>query len=236
MQTSMQAMPIESTANLLNELRRRREQIYARKAVMCLDGSERPVWPVGLDADRGRALQRIMQSAASPAFRRIVETGFAYGMSASFLVEAAIEAYGLEAEVVSIDPFAATQWNSAGILHMDAAQERGVHRLITAESARALPELVASGRRFDAAFIDGDHRFEGVFVDIFYCRKLLSDGATIVVDDAWMPSIRKACDFFVSAELCALVDTSDIAYASKFITLRVTAKGDEREWDHFVSF
>lgn len=34
------------------------------------------------------------------------------------------------------------------------------------ESQIVLPRLLAEARRFDLAFVDGNHRFEGVFLDL----------------------------------------------------------------------
>ncbi len=36
-----------------------------------------------------------------------------------------------------------------------------------------LPRLLAEGRGFDLAFLDGNHRFEGVFLDLVYSGRVL---------------------------------------------------------------
>ena len=40
------------------------------------------------------------------------------------------------------------------------------------------------------AFVDGDHRFEGVFLDLYFMTRLVTPGALVVVDDMWMPAVR----------------------------------------------
>ena len=64
--------------------------------------------------------------------------------------------------------------------------------MIEEESQLALPGLVAQRREFDFAFIDGDNRFEGVFLDLYYMTRLVRPGGLIIVDDLWMPSVRMA--------------------------------------------
>ena len=56
---------------------------------------------------------------------------------------------------------------------------------------KALPELYASGRRFGLIFLDGWKTFDHVWVDVYYCARMLEIGGMIVFDDARMPSVRK---------------------------------------------
>jgi hypothetical protein len=46
----------------------------------------------------------------------------------------------------------------------------------------------ASGARL----IDGNHRFEGVFLDLYFMTRLVRPEDLIVVDDMWLPSVRTA--------------------------------------------
>jgi hypothetical protein len=64
-----------------------------------------------------------------------------------------------------IDPFQETRFADRG-LHV--LEEAGVLELVEYhpdESQIVLPRLLAEGRRFDLAFVDGNHRFDAVFVD-----------------------------------------------------------------------
>ena len=69
----------------------------------------------------------------------------------------------------------------------------------------------------DFAFIDGDHRFEAVFVDLYFMTRLLRPEGLIVMDDMWMPSIRTA-----------------VAYAERnlAVTLEPDALPDAFRWRH----
>src|SRR5207248_1052002 len=51
------------------------------------------------------------------------------------------------------------------------------------ESQLVLPRMVAEGRSFDFAFVDGNHRFDRVFLDLAYVGRLLHPGAVVFVDD-----------------------------------------------------
>ena len=80
-------------------------------------------------------------------------------------------------------------------------EEAGVRELVELQVERsetALPRLLAEGRNFDLAFVDGNHRFEGVFLDLVYCGKLLRPGAVVFVDDMQLPAVRRAARFCVS--------------------------------------
>jgi predicted O-methyltransferase YrrM len=224
-------------ADTLSNLAREREAIYTRGHLRCEDGSTLPCWPVGLSRERGEALRDL---AITERARRCIETGFALGLSASFLLEAALHAAPADstsdALVVSMDPYQTLTWKGAGRRHLRDAGITTQHRFLEEPSELALPRLAAAGERFDLAFIDGDHRFEGVLIDTFYARKLVGDDKLIVLDDAWMPAVQKCAAFFESAHLCRREPTPPDSPLSKLILLRVERRGDSRSWDHFVDF
>jgi hypothetical protein len=62
----------------------------------------------------------------------------------------------------------------------------------------ALPQLLGEGRIFDLAFVDGDHRFDGVFVDLFYLARLVRPGGAVFLDDYQLPAVERAASFFVA--------------------------------------
>lgn len=217
----------------LAALRATRDHIYTARHVLGEDNSRHEIWPVGLTCERGESLRDL---ALSERAATILETGFAYGMSASFLLEAALTLSSTSARLLSMDPFQTSHWKGAGIRHLREAGLARFHELIEEPSDAVLPRLIAENRRFDLAFIDGDHRFESVFLDIHFARKLVGPGGLIVVDDAWMPSVQKAAAFFASANLCRREATPADSPLSKFILLRADAAGDARAWDHFAPF
>jgi methyltransferase family protein len=66
------------------------------------------------------------------------------------------------------------------------------------DSQIVLPRLLAEGRRFDLAFIDGDHRFDAVFLDLIYAGRLVKARGIVFVDDAQLATVRKAIAFCVA--------------------------------------
>ena len=62
----------------------------------------------------------------------------------------------------------------------------------------ALPRFLEEGRRFDLAFVDGNHRFDGVFLDLIYLGRLVRGGGIIFVDDFQFRAVAKATSFCTS--------------------------------------
>ncbi len=62
----------------------------------------------------------------------------------------------------------------------------------------ALPRLWSEGQEFDLALVDGDHRYDSVFVDPYFLNKLVNTDGLIVADDLRLPAVRTAVEFFVS--------------------------------------
>jgi predicted O-methyltransferase YrrM len=85
-----------------------------------------------------------------------------------------------------------------GVAILEEAGVRDLVELQVERSETALPRLLAEGRRFDLAFIDGNHRFEGVFLDLVYSGKLLKPRGVVFADDAQLPAVRRAAQFCVS--------------------------------------
>jgi predicted O-methyltransferase YrrM len=159
---------------------------YSRGAVPANDGHPLPLAPHSLDEQGGEALRDL---AVAEGAQRTIEVGLALGMSALFMCEAVLQRAGRH---VAIDPFQQESWKGAGLRTLREAGVEQIVEVIEEESQLVLPRLLAEGRRFDFAFIDGDHRFEGVFVDLYFMTRLIEPGRLVVVDDMWMPSVRTA--------------------------------------------
>jgi hypothetical protein len=121
--------------------------------------------------------------------------------------------------------------------------------VIEEESQLALPRLVAEGREFDFAFIDGDHRFEGVFVDVYFMTRLVKPGGLIVIDDTWLPSVRTVVAY-VEKNLRATLEPDTLPNGFRWrrrplrrgvpsgtgdmAVLRLPHEPPEARWDEFV--
>jgi predicted O-methyltransferase YrrM len=162
------------------------DDAYRNGSVLDHRGRAAPLAPHSIERAQGEALRDL---AIAEDAQRTVEVGLALGMSALFLCQAVLPRGGRH---VAIDPFQRESWNGAGLRTLREAGVEGFVEVIEEESQLALPRLVAEGREFDFAFVDGDHRFEGVFLDLYFMTRLVKPGGLVVVDDIWMPAVRTA--------------------------------------------
>src|ERR687896_265219 len=105
--------------------------------------------------------------------------------------------------------------DGTGLRTLRDAGVEGMVEVIEEESQLALPRLVSDGRQFDFAFVDGDHRFEGVFLDLYYMTRLVKPGGLIVIDDMWMPAVRTA-GAFVERNLGATLEPEALPNAFRW--------------------
>jgi predicted O-methyltransferase YrrM len=167
-------------------LREYLDRAYREGAVLDRRDERIGLAPHSIEREQGEALRRL---ATAEGASRTIEVGLALGMSALFLCRALLERGGRH---VAIDPYQEESWNGAGLRTLSEAGVGDMVEVIEEESQLALPRLVREGREFDFAFIDGDHRFEGVFLDLYYMTRLVRPGGLVVVDDTWMPAVRLA--------------------------------------------
>lgn len=99
-----------------------------------------------------------------------------------------------------------------------------------------LPRFVGEGRRFDLAFVDGNHRFDGVFVDLVYLGRLIRPGGIVFVDDYQLPAVARATSFFVTNLRWTLEDVSAADELHQWAALRTSVVADTRRFDDFVDF
>jgi predicted O-methyltransferase YrrM len=162
---------------------------YRAGSVPDARGQPIPLSPHSIERGEGEAL-RALVSAEGAA--RTIEVGLALGISALWFCGAVA---GRGGRHVAVDPFQRESWNGAGLRTLREAGVEELVEVIEEESQLALPRLAAEGREFDFAFIDGDHRFDGAFLDLYYMTRLVRPGGLIVLDDLWMPSIRTVVSY-----------------------------------------
>jgi predicted O-methyltransferase YrrM len=185
------------------------------------------VLPVAIGPTEGAALSEWVRREGA---LRTIETGLGYAVSTLFICEGLL-ANGPGGRHVAIDP---NRLDS-----LDRLEEGGVRDLVEfypEESQIVLPRLLSEGRRFDLAFIDGNHRFEGAFLDLVYCGRLLEPGAVAFVDDMQLPAIRRATSFCVS-NLGWTIEDEGSEGEHEWVVLR-TGSPDafHRPFDSFAEF
>jgi predicted O-methyltransferase YrrM len=146
-----------------------------------LMASKRDGWPY-CPADEGDVLFGL---AGSLTGQDALEVGFATGSTAAYIL------FGLTSgRLTSID-YDQNHYERAGETLVRDLGLADRHRLIERDSIRALPELHEAGARFGLVFLDGWKTFDRMWVDTFYCARMLTPGGFIVFDDAQMPAVRK---------------------------------------------
>jgi predicted O-methyltransferase YrrM len=224
-------------------------------------GRRIPLEPVGTQERQGEYIRDL---AVELGAKRILETGLGLGLSSLFLCEALLASGDPDVHLVTSDPLQKEIFDDAGLLTLRNAGVDELWEFHRAPSMLVLPRLVDEGLKrpgagadalnlgtvsaFDFAMIDGDHRFEGAFLDIYYAMGLVRPGGLIVVDDYWMPAVRLAVSYFEKnmglERLPGAVDTGKRSvkrllrkgWKPRAVVLRRPDKVVFRPHDHFVRF
>jgi predicted O-methyltransferase YrrM len=219
------------------------DRCYREGRVLDVKGDPVELVPHSIERAQGEALREL---ATAEGAGRTIEVGLALGLSGLFLCQAVLARGGRH---VAIDPFQRESWNGAGLRTLREAGVEGLVEVIEEESQLALPRLVVEGREFDFAFVDGDHRFEGVFLDLYFMTRLVRPGGLVVVDDMWMPAVRTAVAY-VEKNLAATLEPDALpnafrwrrrplsrgvpAGAGDIAVLRLPRQRPVLRWDEFV--
>lgn len=167
------------------------EEIYRTGVVQDSEGAVRSAFPTALRYEQGVSLYRMVR-VLQPSHS--LEVGMAYGLGSLFTCQGHIDNGGFGRHV-AIDPFERSLYKSCGILNLRKAGLERFLEFYEEASHLVLPRLISEGRRFELAFIDGNHLFDYTMVDLFYVDKLLPVGGCLLLDDVWMPSVRKVLRF-----------------------------------------
>jgi predicted O-methyltransferase YrrM len=202
-------------------------------SVARLDGTLHSLFPVAASAAEGEALREwVLREGAA----QTIEIGLGYGISALHVCEGLLANADPTAHHVVIDPYQATRFSDCGLQFLE---EAGVSELVehhTEESQIALPRFLSEARSFEFAFVDGNHRFDGVFVDLFYLGRLVQPGGVVFVDDYQLPAVTRAASFFVRNLGWTLEEVSAWDDVHQWAVLRTSALPDTRPFDFYVDF
>ncbi len=203
-------------------------------AVARSDGTLHSLFPVAASAAEGEALRGwVLREGAT----QTLEIGLGYGIAALHVCEGLLgNASEATARHVAIDPYQATRFSNCGLQFLE---EAGVAELVehhAEESQIALPRFLGEARRFDLAFVDGNHRFDGVFVDVFYLGRLVRPGGIVFLDDYQLPAVARAASFFLTNVGWGLEEVSAWDDLHRWGVLRTSAVPDTRPFDFYVDF
>ena len=196
------------------------------------DGSRHSIFPVAIGAREGEALEAwVRREGAS----RTIEVGLGYGIAALFICTALADA-GHDGPHVAIDRHQSTRFAGCGLQALAEAGLAHMVEFIEGPSEVVLPRLLAEGRTFDFAFVDGNHRFDGVFLDLVYLGRLVRTGGIVAVDDHQLPAVARAVSFCTTNLGWTVEEISVEDPHHHWAALRTASSPDTRRFDHFVEF
>jgi predicted O-methyltransferase YrrM len=197
------------------------------------DGSVHQLFPVAITGPEGEALRDWVRREAAA---NTIEIGLGYGISALFICEGFLTNGAPDPHHVVLDPNQETRFANCGLQFLN---EAGVAQLVEFHpnpSEIILPRLLAEGRHFDLAFVDGNHRFDGVFLDLIYLGRLVRNGGIIFVDDYQLPSIARAVSFCTTNLHWTIEELSASDPRHQWAVLRTARVPPQRSFDHYVPF
>jgi predicted O-methyltransferase YrrM len=157
--------------------------------------------------------------------RRTLEIGCAYGFSTLYLLSAGVTQH------TALDPYETSHWGGVAIKRVRDAGMESSFRMIEEKSIVAMPRLISEGAEFDIIFIDGNHKFDDVLVDFTLSALVCRMRGHVVLDDMWLPSIRKVASF-VRSNRKDFAEIPTVENCAAFQRIGV----DERTWKHFEDF
>ena len=158
-------------------------------------------------------------------FRKTLETGFGLGLSAASIMTAS------RARHVAIDPFQ-SNYDDCGLKNLERLGLTPNLEFHADYSHCVLPRLLEAGRTFEFIFIDGDHKFDGQFVDFHYASMLIEERGFIVLHDTWMRSTSYLVDYVRRNRR----DFEYVPQALRNIAVFRKSGADRRDWMHFEGF
>jgi predicted O-methyltransferase YrrM len=178
------------------------EALYRADAVVDEDGVAHSIGSVSLTADRGNFLSDLCQREGA---RSVLEIGMAWGLSTLFLLRALLANAAAPGAHIVIDPFQTVDFHRAALASVRRLGLEAMVEFHEEFSEFALPKMVSEQRFFDFVFIDGNHRFDGVFLDLVYGHRLLKPGGVMAFDDSWSDPVFLACRYLETNYGYALV-------------------------------
>ena len=193
------------------------------------DGTQHNIFPVAVSLAEGEALRDWVSREGAV---QTIEIGLGYGISALHICEGLLMNGNPDAQHVVFDPNQSQRFADCGLQVLEEAGVRQFVEHYAEFSEIGLPQFLKEGRSFDLGFVDGNHRFDGVFLDLFYLGRLVRKGGILILDDYDLPGVRKAVSFFVTNLGWTVEDTIE-DYA---IVLRTARQTDKRNFRYFVEF
>ncbi len=202
-------------------------------AIAASDGTRHDLFPVAIDPKEGVALQERIKKE-KPA--SVIDIGLGYGFATINAVKALLETHGEDFFLFTIDPYQDRRFSDLGLQFIGEIGVNNQIEFCKRPSEFILPELQQQGRKFDFAIVDGTHRFEGVFIDLFHLNNLMTPGSVIFLDDYQIPGVRKAVAFFLSNMQWTMEEVSEASETHQWAVVRTRYEPLERTFKDFIDF
>jgi predicted O-methyltransferase YrrM len=157
--------------------------------------------------------------------KRTLEVGFAFARSASHIIAATGSKH------IVMDPFQ-ENYGSLGLKNIENMGFADLLEYRNDFSHNVLPALHREKQQFEFVFIDGDHKYDGIFVDFYYSDLLLEEGGYLLFHDTWMRSTQLVLSFIKKNRK----DYRFIPTPLRNITLVQKVGKDQRNGMHFREF
>lgn len=202
------------------------EKILATREVT--DGKD--VYPLASNMDR-REGALIHRSFIEAKARHTVEIGCAYAVSAMFACDALVEIGHADASHTIIDPAQVSVWKNIGMRNLYEAGYGSIVSHIPEGSEIALPRLLAYGKKFDAAIVDGIHTLDHALVDFFYVSKMLKVGGVVVVDDTQplCPGVNRLIRYLAAYPCYEIFEIANVPAEFRELAASITGPGKDKE-------
>lgn len=168
------------------------EKIFKSRTIEISAGGDRIPLHSNTSIEQGIFLQSIFD-IVKPA--RSIEVGFAYGISALFILEKHRELGSVEGAHLVIEPD--NYWGPAATHNITKEGLIEYLQIRNDYSDKVLTQLYHEDYRVQYAYIDTLKRFDGVLQDFYFINKILDVGGVIILDDCgglW-PGVQRVARF-----------------------------------------
>ena len=220
--------------NMDNLAKKKIEEISSSGQVVAeMDKTKHDIFPVSLDPDGGKSLQKFIQDEDP---QRVIEIGLGYGFSALNVFAAKDLSKKSDFRFITIDPNQESRFSNVGLQLLREIDVFEYVEFHNDSSELVLPRLIMTKEKADFAVVDGNHRFEHVFVDLFFLGRILKPGSLIFLDDMQLLGIKKAVSFFVKNLEWKIEKEAHSSKYHKWAVLRTRPEALERSYDSFTDF
>jgi predicted O-methyltransferase YrrM len=156
---------------------------------------------------------------------KTLEVGFGYARSAAYIMNATGQLH------IAMDPFQ-SHYNDLGLKNVERLGLTTQLDFRRDYSHNVLPQLLKDNRKFDFIFIDGDHKYDGIFIDFYYADLLLEKNGYVLFHDTWMRSTQLVTAFVSNDRK----DYRRIKTPLRNLCLFQKTGDDKRNWMFFREF